>query len=187
MIIKFKTVNIVCFITLAIITVLLGASVIFYIIMQIDDILAIHHSHISIPARIMAFFGLIIGGLLYALMVQIINRFFSKEVSMEFNPEYLNIRSGNNDKVIKYTEIKNYIVRNNTDYAKIIVETNTGKYTFHIGLANLNLLKWNRFKIIDSFDEIDAYFVDFEKIICEKKGMESVRYENKKLSPYIKS
>jgi hypothetical protein len=157
--------------------------------MQIDDILAIHHinihrSHISIPARIISFFGLIIGGLLYALLVQIIKRFFSQDVSMEFNREYLNIRSGSDNKVIKYTEIKNYIVRNNTDYAKIIVETDTGKYTFHIGLANLNLLTLkNKFKIIDSFEEIDAYFKknNFEKTIDNKKGIDIVRYENKKL------
>jgi hypothetical protein len=35
----------------------------------------------------------------------------------------------------------------------------------------------NRFKIIDSFDEIDEYFVDFEKIICVKKGIYERAYQ----------
>jgi hypothetical protein len=178
LIVKFKTVSLVCMITFSIITGLSGASVLFYVAKQLDDNYHIHNPELT------ALFGLVIGIPLYALMVQIIKLFFSQDVSMEFNPEYLNVRSGNNNKVIKYTEIKNYIIWNNTDYAKIIVETDTGKHILHAGLSTFNLLAWrnkNRFKIIDSFDEIDTYFKDFEKIICVKKGKEIVRYENKKL------
>jgi hypothetical protein len=181
MIIKFKTVSLACMLTLSIITTLLGIIPLLWISNLTDGIPNLpQDTIIPVPVIIITFSGLMIGPLCYALTVQTIRRFFLQEASMEFDSECLKVRSGSRYYVIKYTEMKRCIVYNNTDYARIIVETDRGKYTWHAGLSNLNLWAWrntNRYRIIDSFAEIDACLVGFEKIISLKKGMEIVRYE----------
>jgi hypothetical protein len=100
---------------------------------------------------------------------------------MNINKNRIIFGSKRLNKTLNYNDIKEFTVRNYTNYANIIIDTKFGIYKFNIGRANLKLRNITKpFKIVDSFNELDSVFSEnnFEKIINNVKG--TVKYVNQK-------
>ena len=114
-------------------------------------------------------------------------RILKHEYIMELNHNHMEIKSRRYTIKLFYKEIKNIIIWNNTDYAKIVVETNNNNYKYYIGLANLKFShffeifgKKNQFVIFESFIDVDRILKNnYSKVIKENKGKSIVEYRKK--------
>ena len=196
--IKFKSIKLGHFIFFAILSVFIGAFILVCLILFLQKIpndLGIYFYRIFHPKILsqqyfqnsfIAFLGIITGipiFMIFTLSLGILKH----EYIMELNHNSMEIKSRKYTIKLLYEEIKNIIIWNNTDYAKIIVETNSNNYKYYIGLANLNFLnffeifsKKNQFVIFESFIDVDRILKNnYSKVIKENKGKSIVEYRKK--------
>ena len=134
--------------------------------------------------------GLVMGSIvavpLYSLTFLIL-KIFIKEYELCLNIKNIELKARNFNKVIFYYEIENITIHNVGNYAKLIIETDTTKYKFNIGLGNLNLIFWkiNTFRIFDSFNEVDTIFLrnKFIKTMNNEKGI--IKYKNNSIHRHV--
>jgi hypothetical protein len=173
--IKFKSIKIHLFVLLVIITIISGAAILFSFFKFINY----NPKGMARPTVVIA--GLVIGVPLYWIILFIIKT-LKQEYILEINVGEIEIKSKFIDEIISYDKIENVIIYNNTDYAKIIINTNIKKYKFNIGFANLGFSTYfnNKmaFKLIDSFDELDRIFSKnmLKRTVENRKGIDIVKY-----------
>ena len=135
---------------------LIGAGIIVCILLYLED-------YYRPGPRTITLLGIPIGIGIYFVLIYLIKKFSAKDYCMELTSSGIAITSAKYDENIRYNDVQKFLIWNNGDNAKIIIESSTKKYKYLIGYANLKYetiytTTKNDFCILRSFSETDSIF-----------------------------
>ena len=154
---------------------------IFLIIMSIPSvvvffmIIAIHYSlNNFLRGEVVSIFG-ILGIFTFFVLAFFIKKVFANEYELKFEELGIYIHSKNSNDFVSYEECKKFIIWNNTDYSKIIINTKSKEIRLYIGFAYLGRKPC---QILSTNDELDNIFLNnnFTKQNNLLKNIEVIEY-----------